>query len=198
MESEEKVSRSASPSSDSGSPQQPTESPPQSPSVSRTSSPDPIVCDTENRCPICGDKFKQPLVLQCLHVFCSQCVTKLLDAGKDTQTDSDNDNIEPGELHELGTEKSGSGTEKSGSEKVTCPECRQDTPVGAGGVGSLPQDHVMGNMMDMTAIEEMKIICTSCKAKEKAVARCSDCANFLCPNCVTAHQYMRCFENHKV
>lgn len=66
------------------------------------------------------------------------------------------------------------------------------------GIEDLPLDHVMVNTLDMEAILKMQIICTSCKAKEKAVARCSDCANFLCPNCVTAHQYMRCFENHKV
>ena len=40
--------------------------------------------------------------------------------------------------------------------------------------------------------------CTSCKTIESAVARCSDCANFLCPNCKTAHEFMRCFESHEV
>lgn len=50
----------------------------------------------------------------------------------------------------------------------------------------------------MIAIEEMILDCTSCKTDEKAVARCADCASFLCSNCVSAHQYMRCFENHCV
>ena len=67
-----------------------------------------------------------------------------------------------------------------------------------GGVESLPFDHVLIEILDMLAIHDMQIVCTSCKAREKALARCSDCANFLCPNCVTAHRYMRCFENHKV
>ncbi|CAK1589235.1 unnamed protein product [Parnassius mnemosyne] len=41
--------------------------------------------------------------------------------------------------------------------------------------------------------------CTGCKSKESdAVARCVDCANFLCPNCVMAHQFMHCFEGHRV
>ncbi|XP_012288137.1 brain tumor protein [Orussus abietinus] len=41
--------------------------------------------------------------------------------------------------------------------------------------------------------------CTGCKSTESdAVARCFDCANFLCPNCVMAHQYMHCFEGHRV
>ena len=72
------------------------------------------------------------------------------------------------------------------------------TKLGKGSVADLQEDHVMMNALDMVAILNMQITCTSCKAKEKAVARCKDCANFLCPNCVTAHQFMRCFENHKV
>lgn len=41
--------------------------------------------------------------------------------------------------------------------------------------------------------------CTGCKTnKLDAVARCVDCANYLCPNCVMAHQFMHCFEGHRV
>lgn len=41
--------------------------------------------------------------------------------------------------------------------------------------------------------------CTGCKSPgSTAVARCLDCANFLCSNCVMAHQFMHCFEGHRV
>jgi len=41
--------------------------------------------------------------------------------------------------------------------------------------------------------------CTGCKSRESsAVARCFDCSNFLCANCVMAHQFMHCFEGHHV
>lgn len=57
--------------------------------------------------------------------------------------------------------------------EAPCPRCRLG---GAGGVR-----------------------CTGCKSTESdAVARCFDCANFLCPNCVMAHQFMHCFEGHRV
>jgi hypothetical protein len=69
--------------------------------------------------------------------------------------------------------------------------------VGTKGAGSLPCDYVLTNILDMSAIESMAVLCTSCKAKEKAVARCSDCANFLCPNCNTAHQVSWLHVNHK-
>jgi len=65
-------------------------------------------------------------------------------------------------------------------------------------ISELPLEHTIANDIDMKGIADMNITCTSCKAKEKAHSRCSDCANFLCPNCVTAHKFMRCFESHKV
>jgi tripartite motif-containing protein 2/3 len=40
--------------------------------------------------------------------------------------------------------------------------------------------------------------CTGCKNKKSdAVAKCIDCVNYLCSNCVTAHQYMHCFNGHR-
>ncbi|XP_066597976.1 brain tumor protein [Prorops nasuta] len=47
--------------------------------------------------------------------------------------------------------------------------------------------------------EAAGVRCTGCKSTESdAVARCFDCANFLCPNCVMAHQFMHCFEGHRL
>ncbi|XP_021926795.1 B-box type zinc finger protein ncl-1-like isoform X2 [Zootermopsis nevadensis] len=123
-------------------------------------------------CNICSEKYSSPRVLSCLHVFCESCLEKMLMDG--TGESGKRDNI------------------------IKCPNCKQETKVGSKGAGSLPCDHVLVNILDMSAIESMAVLCTSCKAKEKAVARCSDCANFLCPNCNTAHQFMRCFENHHV
>lgn len=44
--------------------------------------------------------------------------------------------------------------------------------------------------------------CTGCKSKNignnSAVAKCIDCANYLCANCVTAHEFMHCFDGHSV
>ncbi|ESO04923.1 hypothetical protein HELRODRAFT_111386 [Helobdella robusta] len=89
--------------------------------------------------------------------------------------------------------------EESGRTQLVCHTCKQITRLTmAGGVGELPIDAVIVNMMEMEAICSMQVICTSCKAQENAVARCSDCSNFLCSNCVTAHNYMRVFDSHKV
>ncbi|XP_066998837.2 B-box type zinc finger protein ncl-1 [Anabrus simplex] len=142
-----------------------------------SSSPGPLEesSPSENRdqiCNICSAKYCNPRVLSCLHVFCEVCLEKMLmdEAGDSGKRDY----------------------------IISCPKCKQETKVGNKGAGSLPCDYILTNILDMSAIENMAVLCTSCKAKEKAVARCSDCAHFLCPNCNTAHQFMRCFENHHV
>lgn len=141
-----------------------------SPLESPISSPTP---EDDHCCPACQEKLKQPKVLSCLHVFCEPCLQKQVEENNNTETPNINKFIE-------------------------CEKCKHLTHVPEKGVGDLMPEYVLLDLMEMSAIEDMQIICTSCKAKEKAVARCQDCANFLCPNCVTAHQFMRCFENHKV
>ncbi|XP_012286456.1 B-box type zinc finger protein ncl-1 isoform X2 [Orussus abietinus] len=125
----------------------------------------------DQECTLCNSNLYTPRVLSCLHVYCEVCLDKRL-------------------IDEAGDSKQGS--------VLKCPQCQQHTLVGPKGATSLPCDYVLTNILDMAAIENMAVLCTSCKAKEKAVARCSDCANFLCPNCNIAHEFMRCFENHKV
>lgn len=125
----------------------------------------------DQECAICEGKLCSPRVLSCLHVFCEACLDKLL-------------------MDEAGDPKV--------SSVLVCPLCQQETSISSKGAASLTCDYVLTNILDMSAIENMAVLCTSCKAKESAVARCSDCANFLCPSCNCAHQFMRCFESHKV
>ncbi|XP_052277558.1 B-box type zinc finger protein ncl-1-like isoform X2 [Dreissena polymorpha] len=127
----------------------------------------------ENRqtCPSCNNRLKQPMVLNCLHVFCMDCLEKQIE-----------DKTEDG----------------SSCYSLECEKCKQETAIPPNGVSDLTPDYVLADLIELSDMEDMQAICTSCKAKEKAVARCQDCANYLGPNCVTAHQFMRCFEKHKV
>ena len=135
-------------------------------------------------CPLCSDTYKQPRVLACLHVFCNDCLIK--------QLDHSDDELEPADS--VSVDKNASGCNK-----IVCAICQQETEIPEKGIEDLPLDSVLISQINAkNGLENLDVVCTSCKAKEKAVARCMDCANFLCPNCVTAHQYMRCFENHKV
>ncbi|RZF38650.1 hypothetical protein LSTR_LSTR003456 [Laodelphax striatellus] len=133
-----------------------------------------LTANEDQICSICNNKYIMPRLLSCLHIFCESCLNKQL---------NNND---------------GGGDMIIREGILTCPECRQQTKVGPKGAASLPCDYVLMNILDMSAISNTSVECTSCKTKEYAIARCSDCANFLCPNCNTAHQFMRCFENHHV
>ncbi|XP_058467336.1 B-box type zinc finger protein ncl-1-like [Malaya genurostris] len=123
----------------------------------------------EQDCTLCENKYVSPRVLSCLHVFCESCLDKLLDD-------------EAKKLEGL----------------IECPTCKQPTKVGPKGVGTLHQDYILTNVLDLSTIEPSMLACTSCKSKEMAISRCNDCANFLCASCDNAHRYMRCFEDHKV
>ncbi|XP_046377272.1 B-box type zinc finger protein ncl-1-like [Haliotis cracherodii] len=157
-----------------------------SPKVSPISSPLLTSSSLENeeqKCPICEEKLKKPKVLTCLHVFCEACLEKQIEEDKDEDEDDGKDSavfVTPS------------------CPSIICTQCKQETIIPSKGANGLPTEHILSDMLDMTDMGDMQLVCTSCKAKEKAVARCSDCASFLCPICVTAHQFMRCFENHKV
>ncbi|CAD5114233.1 DgyrCDS3375 [Dimorphilus gyrociliatus] len=126
------------------------------------------------RCELCHETLVSPRILLCLHEFCSACLEK---KAKETQDEDCTLSLQ----------------------LLECPECGQTTPLGERGVSGLELDHVISMLIDIDGIKEgRKLLCTSCKFKENAVARCNDCATFLCANCVTAHNYMRCFEKHQV
>jgi tripartite motif-containing protein 2/3 len=64
--------------------------------------------------------------------------------------------------------------------------------IGSGGSGGSIVNGGNGNL-------DLYPRCTGCKNKQSdAVAKCIDCNNFLCSHCVTAHQFMHCFDGHNV
>ncbi|XP_060598394.1 B-box type zinc finger protein ncl-1-like isoform X2 [Ruditapes philippinarum] len=140
-----------------------------SPLESPISSPTP---DDRQKCRSCREKMKLPVVLSCLHVYCLKCLEKQVE--EKCQDDDCKQSV------------------------IECEQCQQETPIPAKGLSDLLPEYVLTDLIEMSDIEDSQIVCTSCKAKEHAEARCQDCANFLCPNCIIAHQFMRCFENHKV
>lgn len=88
---------------------------------------------------------------------------------------------------------------QDGPDKIKCPKCEQDCVLPPLGVAGLLSDYAILNVLESTSTESAPLSCTGCKTKEThAVARCFDCANYLCSNCVMAHQYMHCFEGHNV
>ena len=80
--------------------------------------------------------------------------------------------------------------------KFTCPRCQAQSIEGILGTLLLGSVTTTENSSDVYL---PTVRCTGCKTKNfDAVARCVDCANYLCSNCVMAHQFMHCFEGHRV
>ena len=89
-------------------------------------------------------------------------------------------------------------------DRVSCPQCHNDTTLGSGGVAGLLSDYGITGLLETVAaagtggntagIDFGATFCTGCKSRESApaVARCMTCANFLCPNCVMAHKVCMC------
>lgn len=76
--------------------------------------------------------------------------------------------------------------------KLSCPRCQSESI-----------DGILNSIFNSTEtndiVQHYAVRCTGCKTKKlDAVAHCIDCANFLCSNCVMAHQFMHCFEGHRV
>lgn len=91
--------------------------------------------------------------------------------------------------------------EQTHPDKVTCSQCHADCNLPVSGVQGLLSNLVISTIIetDSELVSTGAARCTGCKSKESdAVARCVDCANYLCPNCVMAHQFMHCFEGHRV
>lgn len=78
--------------------------------------------------------------------------------------------------------------------KLVCPRCNSESIEGILNSLLFSSDNNSDTFHSTTAVR-----CTGCKHKKlDAVARCVDCANYLCSNCVMAHQFMHCFEGHRV
>ncbi|KAJ8944786.1 hypothetical protein NQ318_003654 [Aromia moschata] len=77
--------------------------------------------------------------------------------------------------------------------KLVCPRCNSESIEGI--LNSL----LFSSDANADFLHSAAVRCTGCKHKKlDAVARCVDCANYLCSNCVMAHQFMHCFEGHRV
>ena len=122
-------------------------------------------------CGICHTTYTMPKVLHCLHTFCQPCLEKLVSTP-------------------LG--------------KITCPLCLSDT-FATEGINALMPDYAVSRVLESSPIEcsinasPSMVTCTGCKSKSSdVVARCFDCANYLCGQCMSAHHTMHCFNGHRV
>ncbi|XP_066923887.1 E3 ubiquitin-protein ligase TRIM71-like [Clytia hemisphaerica] len=78
-----------------------------------------------------------------------------------------------------------------------CPVCRLVIPIPTKGAEAFPLNSFATNMLNILAIESPHN-CTNCEDRELASARCLDCVENLCENCVTAHERIRQTKSHRI
>ena len=124
-------------------------------------------------CSICLDIYNDPKTISCLHTFCCECLSN----------------------HARARHRQG---------KFPCPECRAEIDIPKGNrFDSLPTSFFHNSLLSLLAVRQIgdgsSITCAHCKKRSSDVHYCFDCARFMCPDCLSAHEVMKAdFEGHKV
>ena len=125
-------------------------------------------------CAICLDDFKHPKLLQCFHVYCKDCLQRLV------------------------------VQDQQGQLSLSCPTCRQSTvlPQATGVSGLQSAFHVHHLLEIKDALEKVKepqkVKCDKCKTPKPATSYCRDCGEFICAMCTTVHREWDAFAKHEV
>ena len=126
-------------------------------------------------CAICLDTFKNPKLLQCFHVFCKDCLERLVVQDQQSQL------------------------------SLRCPTCRRSTLLPpASTVSDLqPAFHIHHLIEIQDAFEKVKepqkVQCGRCtKSTRTATSYCRDCGEFICARCADVHGDWDMFSNHEV
>ena len=126
-------------------------------------------------CAICLDAFKDPKLLQCFHVYCKDCLQKLV------------------------------VTDQQGQITLRCPTCRRSTLLPQGSTVSdlQPAFHIHHLFEIQDAFEKVKepqnVVCGKCtKDTRSATSYCRHCGEFICAMCTDVHKQWDSFSKHEV
>ncbi|XP_035682814.1 E3 ubiquitin-protein ligase TRIM56-like [Branchiostoma floridae] len=128
------------------------------------------VSDDSTQCTICFYTFKNPKVLPCLHTFCEHCLREWV--------------------------------QKNDGDTIPCPICRQPVSLPQNGVEGLKDNFFIASLVKAVTEHNKvrhgkdELLCTSCEEGKPATSRCSECAEFLCESCESAHRLVRATRGH--
>ena len=125
--------------------------------------------NTKLECAVCFNSYQEPKLLPCFHVFCKQCLEKLV--------------VDDGS-------------------SLSCPTCRQVTPLPKG-VSGLQSDFHVEHLFEIrdafkkASKSEQENLCEKCKQHD-AVVFCSNCNQFICDKCENLHQLFSELKSHQI
>ena len=126
-------------------------------------------------CAICLDAFKDPKLLQCFHVYCKDCLQRLV------------------------------VTDRQGQLSLCCPTCRQSTLLPpATGVSGLQSAFLIHHLFEIQdALKKVKdpqkVQCEKCTVTKRTAANfCRDCGEFICEKCTEMHREWKDLSKHEV
>ena len=120
-------------------------------------------------CGICLDQYKDPKLLSCFHVFCKQCLERLV-------------------LQEEG---------QSILRCPNCRRATTLPPQGVSGLQSDFHAHHLFEIQDML-VKAKEPKCEKCKQKSTAIGFCRDCGKLVCDKCTEMHQAWEEYTNHQI
>lgn len=135
-------------------------------------------------CKICLETYKQPKTLACLHIFCTECLEKHVEADYERT------------YRYLLFDRN-----------IICPICRGKTDLPTGGVRRLPDSFLVANLSQVVHRRRLSAQMPSCQICQKsrtqfprqtATAKCLECYKFLCEECVLMHRKTRVTRGHSL
>lgn len=150
------------------------------------------------KCPLCLEPFREPKVLACFHSFCKPCLERQRDSSEKIVCPQCH--METQLSVQLGIDSllSDYGLESVLSRQLSLDDKGLIFGSPSSTSSSPPLSDSPCDQNSNSVSSSAHSSCTGCKSGERASAFCSDCSHFLCQNCTMAHQYMHCFEGHRV
>ncbi|VDM66068.1 unnamed protein product [Strongylus vulgaris] len=147
------------------------------------------------KCPLCQEPFREPKVLACFHSFCKACLERQIDSAEKIVCPQCH--METQLSVQLGLD---SLLSDYGLEAVLSrPNITEDKGLLFGSPSSTSSSPPLSDSpCDQNSNTTNRSACTGCKSGERASHYCQECTHYLCTNCTMAHQYMHCFEGHRV
>ncbi|XP_065909000.1 E3 ubiquitin-protein ligase TRIM71-like [Dysidea avara] len=85
--------------------------------------------------------------------------------------------------------------------RITCPQCRKEVIIPAGGVKEFGNAFIINHMVDQLVLkcaveDEPEVECDECFRDKPIKAFCTYCSSFLCHCCIDYHTYSKQFQDH--